>query len=1037
MIMKKMNYSKFCSLSIAMLCLLFNYSVLGQDQNQPPELYGAEAEKIVTGATMLKLNDQSSVPAFVMLNETSAIEQSEFLRWYTETFKIPKEYDFVIRKESTDDLNAIHIKYNVLYNGISMDLNWLNVHVKNNKVYQFNGNVQIISKLSTNPKLSEETALNSALNKINVNDYLWLNPQEEELLKSRNKDPQATYYPKGTLVIVQTDRGTQLAWRFDVRTSDPANDQQIFIDATSGEKIKSLPLSLNCDGGTVASTWYGTQNINTDINGDGDYILLDDCAGPEIHTTQTDGSDFTAADNNWTSSGETGAGTTHLHGRISMDYLTAIHNRDSYDDAGGDLEIRYIAQSNAYWSGGGLMRIGNSNSSDDDEHYNTLDVVAHEMFHGVTDFEANLVYQGESGALNESFSDIFGETCEMWYEGLPSNQWDWLHREDYFNGINRSLIDPNVVSDADTYLGNFWKNTGIGQPDAGGVHSNSGVQNYWFYVLTVGDIGTNDNGDDNNVSGIGLTKARTIAYDNLTAQLGVNSDFSDARTGAIAAAVARYGACSNEVKQVTNAWYAVGVGDPYVEVDLFSKTHVSCNGDADGLIYLNVDGTSPFTYAWSHGLPATKNQSGLSGGTYTVTVTDATGCTAMLDVTINEPDPLVANITGSSFFNGFSISCHGGNDGWATAQASDGTAPYTYAWDDPLAQSTKTATGLSAGFYTCTVTDANDCETTTAILITEPPLLTGTMTDESDYNGYNISCNGGSDGWATAAGGGGVMTYTYLWSDGQNTATATNLSAGYYSVTITDANGCIEMTDITLTEPTPLTIEAGPNQTVYYGYAPAECTDIEWSGEGGGVAPYTITWDDGGAQLHTVCPGINTTTYTVTITDANGCSESDEVTICVIDVRCGKNLNKVEMCHGPNGNSGKSNTICVSPNAVATHLAHGDMLAACGTDHSCDGNAKTAPIAQVNTDITLLNVYPNPVRENATVEFTTSAEGTLSVELYDNLGRLLKVIYNGEAQIGLEYKFEIQASELSSGLNLCILRHSNGSTITKKIIADK
>ena len=224
---------------------------------------------------------------------------------------------------------------------------------------------------------------------------------------------------------------------------------------------------------------------------------------------------------------------------------------------------------------------------------------------------------------------------------------------------------------------------------------------------------------------------------------------------------------------------------------------------------------------------------------------------------------------------------------------------------------------------------------------------------------------------------------------------------------------------------------------MYYGYAPAECADIMWSGEGGGVAPYTITWDDGGAQNHQVCPGINTTVYTVTIMDANGCIETDEVTICVIDVRCGKKLNKVELCHVPKGNPGNSHTICVSPNAVGKHLAHGDMLAACGTDHSCEDNAKTSPITKVNNDFTLLDVYPNPIRDNATIEFITTAEGTISVEMYDNLGRLLKVVYKGEAELGLEYKFEIQASELSSGLNLCILKHSNGSTIIKKIIADK
>lgn len=1035
--MKKDCYPSRGNIFMSLLFLLISIIAIGQNTTDAKELYADAAREEVPGAMMVKLNDLSPIPSLVMFQEGSEINQGQFFIWMKETFKIPSDYEFTVRKEAGDDLGATHIKYNISYRGVSLDLNWLTLHVRNNLVYQFNGNIQLIESTEVEPGLDENTALNSALSIVNAPEYLWQNEREEEMLKARKKDQDATYFPEGTLVIVNDESGVNLAWKFDIRSTNPGLDQQVFINASTGKIIKSYPLSYECDGGTVASTWYGTQNINTDVNGDGDYILLDDCGGAEIHTTQTDGSDFTASDNNWTSAGETGPGTTHLHGRISMDYLSAVHGRNSYDDAGGDLEIRYIAQSNAYWSGGGLMRIGNSNSSLDANHYNTIDVVAHEMFHGVTDFEANLVYQGEPGALNESFSDIFGETCEMWYENLPSNQWDWLHREDYFNGINRSLIDPNTMSDPDTYNGNFWANTCNACGDNGGVHTNSGVQNYWFYVLTVGATGTNDNGDDYDVSGIGLTKARTIAYDNLTAQLGVNSDFSDARTGAIAAAIARYGACSNEVKQVTNAWYAVGVGDPYAGAELVSKTDVTCNGDADGAININPLGTAPFTYTWSDGPAVTQDRSGLSGGVYTVTVTDATGCSGTLDITINEPDLLEVNIIGESDYNGFNVTCNGAMDGIAISKATGGTMPYSYSWDDPNNHTTASADDLGAGLYTVTVTDANGCMASINIVITEPPVLTANITSQSDYNGYGVSCNGGSDGWAEVTAGGGVPPYTYLWDDGngQVTAKAENLSAGTYEVTVTDANNCTATDEVTLTEPDPLTIDAGPNQTVYYGYSPAECTDISWSDEGGGVPPYTISWSDNGAKSHQVCPGINTTVYTVTITDANGCMETDEVTICVIDVRCGKKLDKVEMCHVPEEDPLNVQTICVSHNSVAMHLAHGDMLAACGTDHTCYDLDKNQPVARYAEPA--LKLYPNPFNNRAYVEFVNGVEGKVSIELYNAVGQRTKVLFEGEAALGMEYKFEINSRDAAIGMNLVVVRYADGTSEIHKLLMNR
>lgn len=196
-----------------------------------------------------------------------------------------------------------------------------------------------------------------------------------------------------------------------------------------------------------------------------------------------------------------------------------------------------------------------------------MDIVGHEIAHGVTNYAANLVYSYESGALNESFSDIFGEAIENFATG--SN--DWQMGTDIGiggSGAIRSMNNPNAFSDPDTYQGTYWY-TGTG--DNGGVHINSGVQNKWFYILSVGETGTNDLGNAYNVSGIGIEKAAAIAYRNLTVYLTTNSNYSDARVGAIQSAIDLYGAGSAEEIATTNAWYAVGVGGEYGTISYCSS----------------------------------------------------------------------------------------------------------------------------------------------------------------------------------------------------------------------------------------------------------------------------------------------------------------------------------------------------------------------------------------------------------------------------------------------------------------------------------
>jgi Zn-dependent metalloprotease len=250
------------------------------------------------------------------------------------------------------------------------------------------------------------------------------------------------------------------------------------------------------------------------------------------------------------------------------DFYTTILSRNSFDNQGSTVksyvgagdQLNASAAPDPY----NFMMYGVG----DGQNMNpvlSLDVVAHEFTHLVTDHNGHggLIYQGESGALNESFSDIFGASVEFYIKGSQAN---WNLGEGIIignPGYFRSMSNPKAAQDPDTYEGQYWVNPANLQNDNGGVHTNSGVQNKWYYLLVQGGTGTNDNGDAYNVTGIGLAKAQLIAYRNLTNYLTIQSDYMDAYAGSLQATLDLHGndTTSAEYIAVKEAWYAVGIGE--------------------------------------------------------------------------------------------------------------------------------------------------------------------------------------------------------------------------------------------------------------------------------------------------------------------------------------------------------------------------------------------------------------------------------------------------------------------------------------------
>lgn len=275
----------------------------------------------------------------------------------------------------------------------------------------------------------------------------------------------------------------------------------------------------------------------------------------------------------------------------TIDFYREKFNRNSYDNKGsivyqlvnhpstylgllqgmyanacaiGELDPCFMMYGTGYVSSNSDLRLGSI------QPLVCVDVMAHEFTHLVTTRNGNggLLYQGESGALNESFSDIVGISVKQYATG----QNDWLIGSDMMMYVSnlRSMINPKNGCDGygaqpNTFNGQYWADiTDVSATgDNGGVHTNSGVQNYWYYLLCEGGTGTNDLSNGYNVTGIGMDKALQIAFRNLMFYLTPEASHEDARNGSIQTAIDLYGEDSQEHISVINAWYAVGVGDKY------------------------------------------------------------------------------------------------------------------------------------------------------------------------------------------------------------------------------------------------------------------------------------------------------------------------------------------------------------------------------------------------------------------------------------------------------------------------------------------
>ncbi|MHB1148302.1 MAG: M4 family metallopeptidase [Lutibacter sp.] len=544
-------------------------------------------------------------------NEISKVyKTTEKQLLFKEHLNLKNDDKLVFTKSEKDKLGFIHEKYQQFYKDVKVDFATPILHIKNGEITSLSGEFYQIETLNTTPKLSESEAFQKAVSHIGAATYLWQDSKNAKLINYIK--------PVGELVILPgyiiNQKENKLAYKFDIYATKPISRGYVYVDALDGEIlfynaiIKHANNILGVDlkkyyskvnnlksgdklltAGNASTRYSGIRTIET-ISSSGSYILSDNIRGSGVitydmnqGTNYTSAINFSDSDNNWTATEwdnavkDNGALDAHWGAEMTYDYWLNKHGRNSYDAAGAAIKsyVHYdVAYDNAFWDGSRMTYgDGSSNGTVGNGNFDiltSLDVAAHEIGHAVCTNTANLAYQKESGAMNEAFSDIWAAAVEAFAAPEKSI---WLIGEDIERRTTsvslRSMSNPKDEGQPDTYGGTNWVNVNCTPSSANdycGVHTNSGVLNHWFYILSVGKTGTNDIGSSYNVVGIGIDKAAQIAFRLESIYLSANSTYADARTSGIQSAQDLYGAGSAEVIATTNAFFAVAVGKKYGDI---------------------------------------------------------------------------------------------------------------------------------------------------------------------------------------------------------------------------------------------------------------------------------------------------------------------------------------------------------------------------------------------------------------------------------------------------------------------------------------
>jgi Zn-dependent metalloprotease/subtilisin-like proprotein convertase family protein len=641
------------------LILLLSLSSMGLIHAQNQTVFkGLAAEKMVPNSQLVRLDKQSLVPSFIKFSESSALQIADIQSIVREAFKVGEAYSLELMRVDKDQIGFEHYRYQQTFNGLPVEGNVLIAHVRNGRIETINGHISNNIQLSTAPGLTEAACLEKALLSVHADVYAW------EVDDVRYKS--ITSPPVGVLEILDQNLTTKkqanyhLAYKFDVYAVSPLSRGYVFIDAHTGKVLRTFDRIHHEEIGdtltTVTTVYSGPRTFttyNTGNTGANKYQLKETGRNMETINLSTVAV-YGDADNVWDTiqMGQNKyAIDCHWGTEKTYDFFFNTFGLDGYD-GNGALITSYMNSDgagpvNAFWDGFSL----NYGSGDFEvDPLSTLDVVGHEFAHAVTEYSAGLIYADESGALNESFSDIFGAVIEF-KSKPPFATGNWTNAEDA-GTVFRNMANPNEQENPDTYGGLYWI-------DGADVHYNSAIQNLWFVLLTDGGTGTNDLTNDYEVVGIGLDKAAAIAYRNLVFYLTPDSDFEDASALSQQAAADLFPGCAGslELKAVADAWYAVGVGSGGAPINLSSDFSGSFCTLPQTIQFEAMQGTTVVgidSYVWDFGDGTTgtginPTHTYTVEGDYTVTL-EAVDCNGIV-VTTEAIDYISIDTDGPCNFN--------------------------------------------------------------------------------------------------------------------------------------------------------------------------------------------------------------------------------------------------------------------------------------------------------------------------------------------------------------------------------------------------
>lgn len=558
-------------------------------------------------------------------------------------FKTDDSTSFQYVKSKIKNGGIRSLLYEQVYKGVPVYDSYYYLHFKNDVFTYANGEYNSIKTVRNKVQLDKTAAINIAVG-----------TSISKLIKYKVSDAR--------LILWRPDMSSdyKYVYQTDIIYDDALQSKHCFIDAQTGELLMAVPVvctvNIPCNGTTLYS---GSQNFTGDTFGGGTR-LRQVRNGVNISTLNNQNSvnvnavDFLNATTTWNSTGQNaGAIDVHFATERYLDYFSSTFNRNSIDNNGHSItsytnrwEVddfnNPIRMDNAFFNpnditfsyGQGLATFNSLTS---------LDVVAHEMGHGMAFFEVGFNVSGEARSLNEGFSDIWGATVENW-SALPNRETWTVGEQIMANGFSclRSLRNPagEGFRGGPFFTEGNYPNTRLGpnwQAENNPPHINATVLGHWYFLLSQGGSGTNGIGNAFNVSGLGLTTAAQIAY-NTELVLTPSADFISVRTASIAYAIQQWGSNSCQVINVTNAWHAVGVGDAYVNTTLqISGPSLICNSGTYSVPNLISGSTVTWSVPSNVGPVLELNQNSPAPNLLTITNRRWYGVNTTLTATITLP----------------------------------------------------------------------------------------------------------------------------------------------------------------------------------------------------------------------------------------------------------------------------------------------------------------------------------------------------------------------------------------------------------------